>query len=141
MPPRFVDASVFVHAFLRPRRELRPHERALKSKARGIVARINEGEHVVTSVVHFAEIANVLEDWMPFADAMTLERGICNRDTVAVQPVNRHDIVEALSIASEAGIGTTDALAVSLMLREGLQEVYSFDKDFDRISKIRRVAG
>jgi predicted nucleic acid-binding protein len=137
---RFVDASVFVHAFIRPRRELRHHERSLKSKARGIVARINEGESVVTSVVHFAEVANLLEDWMPFSDALTLEREICNRDTIVVQPVDRHDLIVALSIAAEASIGMTDALAVSLMDREGIREVYSFDKDFDRIPKISRVA-
>jgi len=141
MTVRFIDASVFVHAFLRPRRELQSHERAIKSKARGIVARINEGERVVTSVVHFAEIANLLEDWMPMTDALTIERGVCNRDTITIESVDRRDLVEALDIASESGIGTTDALAISLMSRAGLRELYSFDKDFDRIANVRRISG
>ena len=51
MPIRFVDASVFVHAYLKPRRELRPHEILIKKRARTIVSRINQGEPVLVSTV------------------------------------------------------------------------------------------
>ena len=40
---RFVDASVFVYAFLKPRRELTPREAETKERAKNIVRRINEG--------------------------------------------------------------------------------------------------
>ena len=36
---RFVDASVFVHAFLKPKRELKPHEIKIKESAKKIVRR------------------------------------------------------------------------------------------------------
>ena len=137
--PRFVDASVFVHAYLRPRRELKPHERRIKAQARTIVARVNEGEAVVTSAVHFSEVANILEAWMRFDAAQAVQRGLCARETVEILSVARGDLLEALSTGSEVGVGTTDALAAILMRDRGLREIYSFDRDFDRFEDFRRV--
>ncbi|MEK6838908.1 MAG: type II toxin-antitoxin system VapC family toxin [Candidatus Thermoplasmatota archaeon] len=136
--PRFVDASVFVHAYLRPRRELKPHERRIKARARAIVSRVNEGEAVVTSAVHFSEVANVLEDWIGLDAAQAVQRGLCVRETVEVLPVARGDLLEALSTATEVGVGMTDALAAVLMRDRGIREIYSFDRDFDRFEDIRR---
>jgi len=140
MAPRFVDASVFVHAYIESRRPLKPHEKALKAKARGIVSRINDGEPVVTSSVHLAEVANVLEDWRTQEDAHAIESGLLSRETVAILAVGRSEMVEALDLAGEAQAGLTDALAAILMRRNDLKEVYSFDHDFDRFADIKRIA-
>ena len=70
---RFVDASVFVHAFIKPRRELKEHEIRIKEAAKEIVKRINEGEKVAISTVHLSEIANLLEHYMPIDDALSVE--------------------------------------------------------------------
>ena len=139
MANRFVDASVFVHAYIESRRSLKPHERALKGKARGIVARINGGEPVVSSSVHLAEVANVLEDWRTLGDAHEIERGILSRETVTILEVGWSDLVEALDLARETSAGLTDALAVALMRRNGMVEVYSFDSDFDRFEDVTRI--
>ena len=137
---RFVDASVFVHAYLRPRRPLKEHERSIKARAKSIVARINGGEAVATSTVHLAEIANLLEAWMPLQDARTVQRGLIQRDTVDIWSTAKGDFVEAVSVGQEADIGTTDALAAILMRRNGLKEIYSFDRDFDRFRDLRRAS-
>lgn len=139
MPPRFVDASVFVHAYLKPKRSLKPHERRIKAQARAIVTRLNEGESVVTSVVHVAEIANVLEDWMRLDDARAIQTGLCTRENIGILPVSRGDLLEALGLGSETAVGTSDALALVLMRSQGVREIYSFDKDFDRFGDIGRV--
>ena len=47
---RFMDASVFVHAYLKPKRPLKPQEVGVKEVAKRIVTRINGGERVLTSV-------------------------------------------------------------------------------------------
>ena len=139
MPPRFVDASVFVHAYLKPRRRLKPHERQIKAHARAIVTRVEKGESVVTSVVHLAEIANVLEDWVPLEDARAIQTGLCTRENIDILPVSRGDLFEALGLGAELAVGTADALAVVLMRNQGVREIYSFDQDFDRFGDIRRV--
>ena len=140
MPTRFVDASVFVHAYLKPRRELRPAEDLVKKRARAIVTRIDRGEPVALSAVHFAEIANLLENWMSLGDAHAVQVGLATLDNVQILSVTRGDLLEALALASEAEVGTTDALAVVLMRRGGLREIYSFERDYDRVDDVRRVA-
>ena len=140
MPARYVDASVFVHAYLKPRRKLGAREGNIKKRARAIVGRINRGEPVLLSTVHFAEIANVLEDWMALRDAQAVQLGLATMDNVRLLPVTRSDILDALALAAETEVGTTDALAVVLMEREGTTDVYSFDRDFDQFDGLRRVA-
>ena len=104
-----------------------------------LVPRVSEGEAVVTSAVHFSEVANVLEDWMGLEAAQAVERGLCARETVEILPVARGDLLDALSTGSEVGVGTTDALAAVLMRDRGLRDIYSFDRDFDRFEDLRRV--
>ena len=140
MAKRFIDASVFVHAYIKPRRVLKKHEQQIKAQARGIVTRVNEGEEIVTSAVHLCEIANILEDWMPLEDARAVQFGLCARENVKILPVERADWIEALVVGSESAVGTSDALAVVFMRANELREIYSFDKDFDRFEDIRRVS-
>jgi len=140
VPPRFIDASVFVHAYLRPKRDLKPHEREIKAHARDIVSRIGRGEEIVTSAVHLGEVANILEDWMRLEDARAIQLGLCARENVAILPVDRGDLLEALAVGSDTGVGTSDALAAVLMRANGIVEVYSFDKDFDRFGDLRRIS-
>jgi predicted nucleic acid-binding protein len=140
MAVHYVDASVFVHAYLKPRRELRPGEEKIKKRARAIVARINRGEPVLLSAVHFAEIANILEDWMALKDAQAIQLGLATMDNIRLIPVTRSDLLDALALAAETEVGTTDALAVVLMEREGTTDIYSFDRDFDQFEGLRRVA-
>jgi predicted nucleic acid-binding protein len=40
----------------------------------------------------------------------------------------------------ERQIGFSDAVAYITMKRNGVVEVYSFDKDFDRFREIRRIS-
>jgi predicted nucleic acid-binding protein len=140
VPPRFIDASVFVHAYLEPRRPLKAHESALRGHARAIVSRINRGETVVTSTVHLAEVANLLEDWMPPGVANSILLGLTTRENVQILPVGHRDFLEALASAPDDRLGTTDALARVLMVRHGLADIYSFDRDFDGLKDVRRIS-
>jgi predicted nucleic acid-binding protein len=74
MPPAFVDANVFIYAFLKTKRQLQPNELKIKEAAKRIVARISRGEEVATSVVHFSEVCNILEDFLPFEEASLFEK-------------------------------------------------------------------
>jgi len=135
----FVDASVFVYAFLKPRRRLQPHEASVKDAAKNIVLRINEGEEVATSVVHFSEVCDVLEDYLPLEEAFTIEKGLLFRDNIVIQKVSKEDYLKALSIAEDQLVGANDALAYVLMKEAGLRKIYSFDKDFDGFNDINRI--
>jgi len=135
----FVDASVFIYAFLRPKRKLQPHEASIKDAAKKIVSRINEGEEVAMSVVHFSEVCNVLEDYLPLDEALEIERGLLFRDNIVIHEVSEEDYLEALFTAEDHRVGVNDALAYVMMKEEGLRKVYSFDRDFDAFTDIKRI--
>ena len=136
---RFVDASVFIHAFLKPKRKLKPHEVEIKEAAKNIIRKINEGEKIGLTVVQLAEIANILEKYMPLEKALQVEKFLLYALNVEIYGVNRKTCMEALRIAEEKKIGLSDAIAYILMLQNNVEEIYSFDRDFDKLKGIRRL--
>ena len=72
MSQRFVDASVFIYAYLKPKKTLMPELLELKKNAQEIIKRIDEGEQVTTSLIHISEIANILETRMLLKDSLDI---------------------------------------------------------------------
>jgi predicted nucleic acid-binding protein len=134
---KFVDASVFVHAFIRPKRELKPHEVKIKQAAQKIVKRINEGEKIAISVVNLTEIANLLEAYMSLDEAFVIEEFLIRNAKLVT--VNKQQYFEAIKIAKEKRVGLNDALTYVIMLKNKIYEIYSFDKDFDKLEGIKRI--
>jgi predicted nucleic acid-binding protein len=134
---KFVDASVFVHAFIRPKRELKPHEVKIKQAAQKIVKRINEGEKIAISVVNLTEIANLLEAYMSLDEALVIEEFLIRNAKLVT--VNKQQYFEAIKIAKEKRVGLNDALTYVIMLKNKIYEIYSFDKDFDKLEGIKRI--
>lgn len=135
----FLDANVFVYAFLKPKRKLQPHEEEIKEAAKKIVTRINAGEEVVTSVVHFSEVCNVLEDYLSLEEALAIEIDLLFRDNILIKTVTEEDYLKALATAEDHQVGANDAIAYVLMKESGLNRIYSFDKDFDGFKDIDRI--
>jgi uncharacterized protein len=129
---------VFVYAFLKTKRQLQPKELEIKQAAKNIVARISQGEKVITSVVHFSEVCNVLEDHLPYQEAILLEKGLLYRDNISICEVDQEDFIKAVSIAEDHSVGVNDALAYILMKKKTIQTIYSFDKDLDAFPDIQR---
>jgi predicted nucleic acid-binding protein len=139
MPQTFVDANVFIYAFLKTKRMLQPNELKMKEAAKKMVTRINAGETVVTSVVVFSEVCNILEDYLPFEEAVILEKGLLFRENVHIVEVTHEDYLKAVSLTEDYHVGINDALAYALMKEANIQAIYSFDKDFDVFKDIQRI--
>ena len=139
MSQAYVDANVFVYAFLKTKRQLQPNELDIKQAAKNIVARIGQGEKVITSVVHFSEVCNVLEDHLSSEEAILLEKGLLYRENISICEVVQEDYIRAVSIAEEHNVGVNDALAYVLMKDQAITTIYSFDKDLDAFTDIKRV--
>lgn len=135
---RFVDASVFVHAFLKPKRKLKPHEIKVKESAKEIVKRINEDEEVGITVVQLTEIANLLESYLPLSEALRVEEFLLLARNVKVFDVTKKDCLKALEIAKEKDVGLSDAIAYVIMKKNDVEEIYSFDSDFDKLD-VKRI--
>ena len=136
---RFIDSSVFLYAFLKPKRKVSNRILELKESAKNILSRIDNGENVVTTVVHLSEVANILEAHTSKVKSLSYVEAILSKPTVHVYDVNIISYIEALLKAKEYAIGINDALAIVFMEKLGISEIYSFDKDFDKVKHIRRI--
>jgi predicted nucleic acid-binding protein len=130
---------MFVYAFLKPKRKLQPHETNIKDAAKKIISRINDGEKVATSVVHFSEVCNILEDHLSLEEALMLEKGLLLRENISIYEVSEQDYLNAVSVAENYKVGMNDALAYIIMGKAEMTKIYSFDKDFDSLPDIKRI--
>ena len=136
---RFVDASVFLFAYLKPRKELPRKVVLMKENAKKIVARINEGEEVMTTIVHLSEISNIIESKVGNVEAAKVVMNILGKPNIVVLDVRKDEYVEAAKIAQDINVGVNDALAYLIMRKKGILEIYSFDSDFDKFKDIKRI--
>lgn len=136
---RFVDSNVFLHAYLRPKRELKPKEKAVKRKAVDVVERLKKGEEAATSTCHLSEVLNILEAGLGLRESLGFLAWVLTGESFKVLEVGRDDYEASLSVAQDQGVSANDALAYMLMTRQGLKEIYSFDKHFDQFNEIRRL--
>jgi predicted nucleic acid-binding protein len=136
---RFVDASVFLYAYLKPRRVVSVEVAEVKKAAKGIVNRINAGERVATNLVHLSEVANILESSMPIPTSHLVMRDLIHSPSIHIIEPTREDYVDAVEVAEEASIGFNDGVAYVLMRENEIHEIYSFDKHFDRLKDTKRI--
>ena len=76
---------------------------------------------------------------MPLEKALQVIKFLVHAPNVVLYEVDEKTCVEALKIAEEKKVGFSDAVLYVLMLQNNIREVYSFDKDFDKLKGIRRV--
>ncbi|NJE76068.1 type II toxin-antitoxin system VapC family toxin [Thermococcus sp. ES12] len=137
---RFIDANVFIYALLKPRREPPENIREIKENSKEILRRVSEGEKVVTTVVHLSEVANVLESRGGKGLARDFVLSVLTGGNIEVLEVSPGDYLRATLIAGEKGLGINDALAYLKMKERGIAEIYTFDRDFERLD-VRVVRG
>jgi uncharacterized protein len=136
---RFIDANVFVHAFLNPKRPLQAHEFTIKESAKKIVLRLEEGEPMMTTVVHLSEVANIMETRMFARDALEVLSSIVFLEKLVILGSSGEAYRSALSAAEMLNLGVNDALAYLAMKENSLTELYSFDRDYDVLGDVKRI--
>ena len=137
---RFLDSSVFLHAYLVPKRRLSSREAQVKEKAKAIVARVDSGsEEILTTVVHVAEVANIVESRLGLEVSLRVVARLLSLENVRVVEVTEEDYREALAVADRYRVSINDALAYIKMKQYNIEEVYTFDKHFKNLPNIRVV--
>ena len=130
---RFVDTNVFLRFLVNDDRAKADACETLFRKA------IAGDEALCTSDMVIAEIIWVLESYyeMVKADVRECVEKILN--TRNLHCPNRELIISALSIYVEKNIDFIDAYNAFMLRRDGINEIYSYDKHFDRLDWIKRV--
>ena len=136
---KFIDASVFLYAYLKPRSGMPREIMLLKNGAQKILNRIEGGENGITTLVHISEVANILEARTALSTASDIVTAILTKKNLKVVEPTRKDYLKSIRDAQTLLIGINDALAYNVMQKENIQEIYSFDSDFDKIDDIKRV--
>ncbi len=139
MTKRFFDASTILYAILEPTSPLPSSLSQMKSNAKKILSRINEGEAVVTSVIHLSEVANILEARRNLVEVSDFLTDLLMKESIEVLDVTKADYQSASVIAKRYKVGINDSLAKILMTREQISEIYSFDKHFDNLGVTRII--
>jgi len=137
---RFLDSNIFIYAYYRPRRTLSKHEKWMKDKAKEIVKNISEGEEeIITTVIHLSEIINILKHRMVIEDLIDFVIDLYSKKNITILSIDAREFFVATELGRELKLDPNDALAVKIMYENDLKEIYSFDKDFDRIENIVRL--
>ncbi len=129
---RFVDANVFLNTLIgSPKRDF--------ETSRAILKRVEEGEEAMTSLAVIQEVV----DWLEYNDRKKgagVFLAAVNSYNKMKKVSNRwRDYPRASAEAEKMSMDFVDALTLAVMRREKIAEVYSNDKDFDRIAGIKRV--
>jgi len=131
---RFLDSSVFLHAYLKPRRALRPEEKRVKESAKSLLTRVDKGkDKVLISVVHLSEILNIVESRLGLKESIGLLSRILSLQNIIIVGVNKEDYEKAIAIASHYNVSVNDAIAYIKMKEFNLNEIYTFDKHFKNL--------
>lgn len=135
---RFMDANIFIYAFLKTERKLSEKEAKLKQASKSIIERVEKNEKIITSVVHLSEISNVIESVTP-SDALGIIESILMNENIEIAEINKDTYATAIELAKIFKVGLNDCIATVIMKTNGIREIYSFDGDFDKIDGISRI--
>ncbi len=129
---RFVDANVFIYLLVKsPKKD---YEISKK-----ILTRIEKGEEAATSTAIIQEVIDWLEynnrkkEVQHFLTAINSYLSLTKLDTTW------DCFVPALEDVYASQIDFVDSLTLQLMKQNGISEIYSNDRDFERVDWIRKI--
>ncbi len=129
---RFVDANVFIHVLVKsPEKDYQISQRILR--------RIENGEEAATSLAVIQEVV----DWLEYNNRKKEARSFLTaaNSYLTMNKLNTtwNDFLTALDDMDEHNIDFVDALTLQTMKKNKINEIYSNDKDFDRVKSIERI--
>lgn len=127
----YIDSNIFFYAKIMDTRYGEACARIIKKVADGELK-------AVASILVILEVANALRKYGLSNDVKDEIDAICSLG-MTLLPVDDVTIRQAGDIFQKVGISPYDCVHVATMRKLGINEILSADKDFDRISEIRRI--
>jgi len=129
---RFVDANVFVYVLVKsPKTDYEISKKILE--------RIENGEETATSLAIIQEVVDWLEYNHRKKEIRNFLVGVNSYLSLEKMSVGWDDFIAALDDVDEYNIDFVDSLALQRMKKNRITEIYSNDKDFDRVSWVKRI--
>lgn len=129
---RFVDANVFIYVLVKsPKKDY--------EISRSILERIENGEEAATSTAIIQEVV----DWLEYNNRKKEVRAFIAavNSYLSMDKLNViwDNFLQALEDMYESQIDFVDSLTLQMMKQNKIFEIYSNDKDFDRIDWTKRI--
>ncbi len=129
---RFIDANVFIYLIKQsPKIDYEISER--------IVRRVELGEEVAVSLPVIQEVVK----WLEYNNQTEAIRNflIAINSFLSMKkiPATWDNYVSAIEDINKKQIGFVDSVTLQIMRGNGIEEIYSNDKDFDRIDWVKRI--
>jgi len=129
---RFVDANVFVYVLVKsPKTDYEISKKILE--------RIENGEETATSLAIIQEVVDWLEYNHRKKEIRNFLVGVNSYLSLEKMSVGWDDFIAALDDVDEYNIDFVDSLALQRMKKNRITEIYSNDKDFDRVPRVKRI--
>lgn len=129
---RFVDANVFIYILVKsPQKDFEISKRILK--------RIENGEETATNLAVIQEVVDWLEYNNRKKEVRSFLTAVNSYLTMNKFHITWDNLLAALNDMDEHKIDFTDALTLQTMEKNKINEIYSNDKDFDRVQWIKRI--
>lgn len=130
---RFLDTNILIRFFTRD-------DPAKAQAAYQLIGRVERDEErvVLTALVIF-ELVFLLERRYAVAKAEIREKIGDLLSLRSVQLTEKSLCRKALDLYVEKNIAYADAYHVTWMQQQGLKEVYSWDREFDRVPQVTRI--
>jgi len=133
MRRRFVDTNVFL-------RFLTKDDPATFERCRDLFRKGIEGEVIlVTSGMVIAELIWTLLSYYKVPKAEVVEKMAVIIGTKSIDIPDRDIIVESLILFGRKNVDYIDAYNTMFMKRHRLEEIYSYDRDFEEIESVKRL--
>ena len=129
---RFVDANVFIYVLVKY-----PKEDYLTSKS--ILKRIEDGEEAITSTFIIQEVVEWLEYNNRRKEVEKFLVALNSYMTMRKVEASWRDMLDAASDMEKYGLDFIDALTLQVMKKNNVTEIYTNDRDFDRVEWARRI--
>jgi len=129
---RFVDANVFIYVLVKsPEKDYQISQTILR--------RIENGEETATSLAVIQKVVDWLEYNNRKKEARSFLTAVNSYLTMNKLNTTWNDFLTALDDMDEHNIDFVDALTLQTMKKNKINEIYSNDKDFDRVKTIERI--
>ena len=129
---RFVDSNVFIYVLVKSPKD--DYETAKR-----ILQRIEEGEAAITNTAVVQEIVDWLEYNNKRREVEKFLTAINSYITMKKAEVSWNEMMEAISDMKKYDLDFVDALTLQTMKKNNVKEIYTNDKDFNRVKGIRRI--
>lgn len=133
MMKRFIDTNVFL-------RYLTADDASMYGRCRELFKRTSDGREIlVTSALVIAEVIWTLLSYYKVPKEEVVEKVSIIVDMPNLEVENYNILMEALLLYGRRNVDFIDAYNATYMRHRRIEQIYSYDRDFDRMDVVKRL--